>query len=919
MSELSSGTVTFLFTDIEGSTQLLQRLKEQYASLLRTHHQIITDAITNHHGQVVDTQGDSFFAVFPRAIDALHAVVEAQRTLTSYDWQEGTPVRVRMALHTGEPLKDAGRYVGIDVHRAARIGSAGHGSQILLSQTTKALVEHQLPEDVTLRDLGGHYLKDLPGPQPIFQLVISGLTNDFPPLKTLEVLPNNLPVQLTSFIGRETQLAEIKHLFGTTHLLTLTGVGGTGKTRLAHKMGSDVIEDFKDGVWLVELAPLSNPELVPQAIAAALNLREQPGQSLTDLLKDYLSRKKLLLILDNCEHLIDACAQMASVLLHAAPSLKILATSREALGIGGEAPYPVPSLSLPAPAAVLPDALLQYEAVQLFVDRARAVDLHFQLTHKNGSAVGQICQRLDGIPLALELAAARVKGLSVEQIAARLDDRFRLLTGGSRTALPRQRTLQAAIDWSYRLLMLPEQLVLRRVSVFARGWTLEAAEFVCSLGLASGDVLEILLRLVDKSLVVAETERTESRYHMLETIRQYAQEKLDETGEGVELRQHHLQYFRKLAKNAELRLRSADQLEWMDQVDVEQDNIRAALTWAGEGDSVEAGLELATSLWVFWVYRGHMREGLTFLERLLGLSETTSALPTRAKAHMAAGILAHNLGATFASRGHFEQSVMLWKRLGAVGTDGLFDVEHWIVAFDPEVERDSSLAGHYYQDRLKHYRQIADQSGIADTLQTVGLLAARQGNLVEARQAFEESLAIFQATGDQIRLHHLKSDLAFVEFEEGNLAQALTLTEDTIHFFRRARFTFVLGWVLCLRGAIAIRECDYVSAKALYSEGLQVVQQVDDHTQVPECFIGFAGIASADRSFEHAARLLGAAEAKLAERNMPLEHFDQVELERLAKFLSVELGETAFAKARAEGGALTTEQAIALALSQSES
>jgi non-specific serine/threonine protein kinase len=637
-------------------------------------------------------------------------------------------------------------------------------------------------------------------------------------------------------------------------------------------------------------------------------------------LQDSLSQKDLLLVLDNCEHLILECAQLADTLLHSAPHLKILATSREALGIAGETTFPVPSLALPDASTLrttnrTAETVSQYDAVRLFIDRALSVQPQFRVTNENAPSVAQVCARLDGIPLAIELAAARVKGLSVEQISSRLDDRFRLLTGGSRTALPRQRTLQAAIDWSYKLLSDAERVLLSRLAVFAGGWTLEAAEYVCAGGDEQVDtILELLLRLVDKSLVVAETEGTESRYHMLETIRQYAQEKLDEEGEGTEMRNRHLQYMRVFAKHAELRLKSAEQLEWMDRLELEQDNIRAALTWAEEVESVETGLELATSLWVFWVYRGHMKEGRSFLERLLAMSETTGQLRTRAKAHMAAGILAHNLEATASFLGHFEKSVLLWKRLGAEGRDGLFEVGHWRVSFDPEVERDPSLAGQYYHERLKHYRQLGDQSGIADTLQPIGLLAKRQGNLVLARQAFEESVAIFQETGDLIRLHNLKSNLAFVAFEEGNLDQARALTEEALVFFRRARFTFGIDSVLCLRGAIAIREGDYQSAKELYSEGLQVGEQVDDHSQVAECLIGFAGIAAADRAFDHAVRLLGATETNLRERALPLEHFDQVELERLAMFLRKELGEREFAKARNEGRALTMEQAIELAL-----
>ncbi|MBV9867246.1 MAG: adenylate/guanylate cyclase domain-containing protein [Abitibacteriaceae bacterium] len=483
MATLPTGTVTFLFTDIEGSTQLLHQLSDRYANVLAQHHQLLRAALETYHGQEVDNQGDAFFAVFARAGDAVSAAVAAQRALAAHTWPEEGQVRVRIGLHTGEPTRTDSGYVGMDVHRGARIMAAGHGGQILLSHTTRDLVENNLPPGVALHTLGEHRLKDLQQPTPIFQLEIKDLPNDFPPLNTLSRRPHNLPVQLTSFIGRESAIQEVKHLLSSIRLLTLTGAGGCGKTRLSLQVGAEVLEDYDDGVWLVELAPVADPALIVQTVASTLGIREQGARPLLETLIDYLKPKTLLLLLDNCEHLLEGCAQLAHALLKSCPTLKILASSREGLGVAGEQTYRAPSLTRPDPklVATLPlEQLTQYEAVRLFIDRAVLTSPHFSVTNQNAPAVAEICHRLDGIPLAIELAAARVKAMSVEQISTRLTDRFRLLTGGSRTALPRQQTLRALIDWSYDLLSDKEKLLLARLSVFAGGWTLEAAEKVCS-------------------------------------------------------------------------------------------------------------------------------------------------------------------------------------------------------------------------------------------------------------------------------------------------------------------------------------------------------------------------------------------------------------------------------------------------------
>ncbi len=614
---IPSGTVTFLFTDIEGSTQLWEKYPEAMKDALAKHDSLLRSIFESHHGHVFKTIGDAFCVAFVSPSDALNASLEAQRVLQTESWGE-TPLKVRMALHTGEAQQRDGDYFGQPLNRVARLMSAGHGGQILISISTQKLIGDKLPSGVMLKDMGERRLKDLIRPERLFQAVAADLPQDFSPLKTLDAFRHNLPVQLTSFVGREKEIAEVKKLISEKRLVTLIGPGGTGKTRLSLQVGADVLDTFDDGVWFVELASVSDPALVAHAVAAVLSVREDQGKPLVDALQDYLRAKSLLLILDNCEHLIESCAELADTLLRSSPGLKIIVSSREALGIAGETSFRVPSLSLPD-VHHLPtvEGLTQFDAVRLFIDRAVSVKSDFHVTNANAPAVAQVCHRLDGIPLAIELAAARVKGLSVEQIAARLDDRFRLLTGGSRTALPRQQTLRTSIDWSYDLLSEPERVLLRRLSVFVGDWSLEAVEAVTSDQLSvsseqltnktdrrlliTDNILDLLLRLIDKSLVVEEERGGEARYRLLETIRQYARDKLFESGEVEQLRARHLEFFLKFAEEARPKLRSAEQLELLDRQRSEYENLRVAVGWAREGgtpisSSAEIGLRLISAL-----------------------------------------------------------------------------------------------------------------------------------------------------------------------------------------------------------------------------------------------------------------------------------------------------------------------------------
>jgi predicted ATPase/class 3 adenylate cyclase len=681
MPDLPTGTVTFLLSDVESSTRLWEQDPAAMRHALAQHDALIEDQVGRQGGVVVRPRGeaDSRFAVFRHAAEALGAAAAVQEALHTEPWAVALGLRVRMALHTGDADLRAGDYYGGAVNRCARLRSIAHGGQTLLSRATHDLAQDALPPGVSLRALGEHRLADLQRPEQVYQVVAPGLPGEFPPLRSLESVPHNLPLQLTSFVGREREMADVAGVLGRTRLLTLTGVGGTGKTRLALQVAADLLAAYPQGVWLVELAPLADPGLVPGAVATALGIAEDASRPLVSTLIAVLRPKCVLLLLDNCEHLIEACAQLSDALLHACARVQILATSREALGIAGETSWPVSSLELPGgQQTAQPVAeIAQCSAVRLFAERAQAVQPRFALTQQNAAVVGQICRRLDGIPLALELAAARLRALSVEQLAARLDQRFRLLTGGSRTALPRQQTLQAAVDWSFGLLSPAEQRLFAQLSVFAGGFSLEAAEAVCTGGeIAREEMLDLLTRLVEKSLVMAETEvGNAERYRLLETLRQYGRERVLAGDEAAELHDRHAAYYLALTERAEPELHGPRQRHWLDHLEGEHDNLHAALAWCleqaapGMGDdaavALETGARMASALIWYWVYRDHRREAREWLDRVLSAGGMGPAL--RAKVLRGAGWLAWDAQDLAHARALLEQSIALYRDLGDKG------------------------------------------------------------------------------------------------------------------------------------------------------------------------------------------------------------------------------------------------------------
>lgn len=632
--DLPAGTVTFLFTDIEGSTRLLERLGTTYDGALEQHHHLLATAIEEAGGHLVATEGDAVFAAFERVGQALDAALRAQRALHLHPWPPEGRIRVRMGIHTGEARLGPTGYIGLPVNQAARTSAAAHGGQVLVSATSRLLAEDQLPDGVWLQDMGDHRLKDISDRQRLFQLCHADLPDDFPVLRTLDATPNNLRAHLTSFIGRIDEMASLKRTVDDSRLVTLTGAGGCGKTRIAQEFAGERLNEFPDGVFLVELGAITEGPLAVDAVAATLGVREDAAASSTNdvlaAIESFVRDKRLLLLLDNCEHLVEVCAEVADRLLAAAPDLRIVATSREPLGVTGESVFRIGSLSI------------EDDAVRLFVDRASTADPAFSPTESDEAVIVEICRRLDGIPLAVELAAAKVRILAPDQIAARLDDMFRLLTGGSRTALPRQQTLQAAVDWSYDLLDDEERAVLRRMAAFAGDCALEAAEAVCAgEPVADVAVLDVLGQLVDKSLVNVERSPV-ARYRLLEPIRQYAVPKLVEAGEAQLARHAHLAHYARLVVGASAGLATAAEAHWAAALDIEHDNIQAALQWSvAEGDP-GLGVLMAGRLTPYWALRGQLTEGIDWLTRTLEAAPPDC--PGRARAHYGRGQLRRQLG-----------------------------------------------------------------------------------------------------------------------------------------------------------------------------------------------------------------------------------------------------------------------------------
>jgi predicted ATPase/class 3 adenylate cyclase len=871
-SDLPTGTVTFLFSDVEGSTRLAAALGAVWPAVLERHQALLRAAFTAGGGVEVATEGDSFFVAFPSAARAIAAAVQAQRALAAEPWPpEAGDLRVRMGLHTGEGTLGADNYVGLDVHRAARIAAAAHGGQVVLSGPTRSLVEAALPDGVTIRDLGEHRLKDLERPQAIAQLVIPGLRAEVPALRTLEA-PTNLPPQVTSFVGREREAADVARLLRSSRLVTLTGPGGTGKTRLSLRVAEQVRGDYPGGTFFVELAPLTDPALIPATIAQAMRLREEPARPVLESLKERLRDTRVLLVLDNFEQLV-AGAGVVGELLVAAGELTVLTSSREILHLRGEQEYPVPPLGLPDVRNLPPAATLsQYDAVALFIQRATAVRPEFAVTNANAPAVAAICARLDGLPLAIELAAARVKLFAPEAILARLEKSLSLLTGGARDLPARQQTLRGAIDWSHDLLDLAERALFRRLSIFSGGWTFDAAQAICDpdgdLGL---DVLDGIVSFVDKSLVRRdEMPDGEPRFRMLETIREYARERLSEHAEAATIAHRHGQFYADLVLRAEPELLGANQAFWLDLLETERDNVRGALRWAVDAGEIELAMTMAGSLWRYWHQRAHLAEGREVLEAILRRPD--AAAPTKGR---------------------------------AMALTALGGVVYWQGRFD-----DATRA---YDEALAVYRGLDDPVGLADALYNAGFVPMITHRLDAARPLFAESLAIYERLADETGRIKVREALAFAMYLTGDYRDAVALEEELVDALRGRGEPFRLSNALVLTALLRIYVDRAAESLEALAEAMAMLRSAGDIATTLNALQVAAFAMLRDGRPEASAVLSGASDKIREPLGELATGLDILSIEDPKIAARAALGDAAFEAAYERGRALDLDGAIAFA------
>ena len=911
---MPSGLVTLLFTDIEGSTRLWENHPAEMQVALARHDQLVREAIDNAGGYVIKTVGDAFCAAFESAAAGVRAALHVQRALEMEPWPAEAPIRVRIALHSCVSEERDGDYYGTGANRVARLLAVGHGGQTLLSATTHELVSGQLPADVSVRDLGRHRLKDLLRPEHVFQVHITDLPDVVTPLRSLSnpALLHNLPEQLTSFVDRDREVKEVRELLELARLVTLSGAGGVGKTRLALQVAAELVDGSPDGVWLVELAPLSIPDLVALEVASALWVREQPGCPVLDTLIDALRDRRLVLLLDNCEHLLDAAAEVANALLRSCPGVTLLATGREPLGLAGEHVYRVPSLESP-PLGASPALIASCSAPQLFAQRAAQVRSGLSLNDLHAAAVASICRRLDGIPLAIELAAARLSSLSVDEIDARLNQRFELLTRGDRAGLPRQQTLRALIDWSYDLLPPSARTVLGRLSTFAGGFTLPAAEAVC----ASGDVdetaiLDLLAALVDKSLVEADEENGTTRYRLLETVRQYAAERLDNCGlaEADAARWAHRDCFLALSELAASKLRGPDQVAWLNRLDVERDNLRAAMAASLVDSDPEAGLRLLVALRLYWQSRG-AREFSDALTRLIDRIDNNTPPALTVRAHVTATYAALYAQRFLAAVQSGEEAVRV---AVGVGDDALHADASTALGCALCMVKDTRALGPL-DEAVRAARRVGDRCLLGDALWGRGfaLVTTGSGDYETCRADVEESLTLARTGGDVHGMAFASSLLGLMAFEAGDLVTARRHLTEAVELTRQLGGPADIVVHELNLGLLAVTLGDHDDAGRHLAEGLRIALKIGDRLGIASAVLMCALLASARGENERAVLLHGAADANIERLGRD---YDQPEAGRREidhQHLRALLGAMAFDTAYHHGRTFTHAAAVALA------
>ncbi|MBV9092617.1 MAG: adenylate/guanylate cyclase domain-containing protein [Streptosporangiaceae bacterium] len=932
---MAAQTLTFLFTDVEGSTALLTRLGSGYAELLADHHRLIRASLAAHGGEEVDTAGDGFFAVFSSPSACAAAAIEMQRAFGSHPWPTGEGLRVRMGLHSGEASATAAGLIGLGIHRAARIAAAGHGGQIVLSAATAALLGDSMPVGASLRDLGVHRLKDLERPERIFQLQADGLPTAFPPLRSLDnpKLRNNLPAQVSSFIGRDAELSTVQALIASSRLVTLTGSGGAGKTRLGLQVAAGLVDGSGDGVWFADLAPLQDPDLVTVTVANVLGIRSEPGRPLSATVVDAIGQRRMLVLLDNCEHVIDACAKLADALLRDCPNIVLLATSREPLGIGGERVHRVPSMDTPGEHDDL-EAIGNSEAVRLFAERAAQHGAPLAWDERTAPVAARICRRLDGMPLAIELAAARLRLMSVTELDARLDQRFSLLTGGSRTALLRQQTLRATVEWSWELLSAAERHMLARLSVFAGGFDLPAAEVVAAGDdLLGAEAITHLGALVDKNLVQFDDLGT-GRYRLLETVRQYAALQLEASsptaahGARIAHRDHYLA----LAEAAAPQLIAHQQAEWLDRLEPELDNLRAAIAFSLKQPDPAPGIRLATSLRVFWKARGHAAEGADVLRAFLAAPGVQGATLVRARALAAAAFLLDQTGGYARADAYCQEALAIARSADAFLTADLLYLRAYILL--RRGEQDAALP--LIEEGLGLARPLAQPHLTACLLAARAFAVDMDGDHAAAARDAAESLRLYRQAGDRLQAGTMAGNLGYAELSLGDLDSARRHLLESLDIARALNDqygvvyeTFNLGLAEYLSaaarplsasrsarvGQAAARplSASLSAAEALFAESLDLAARMRMMAGTAYALIGLAMTDDGTRP-GRSARLHGAADQALAVLGETLEPLEGRLCDLHRQRLRAAMGAEAFEADYAAGRSLTADEVLALAI-----
>jgi predicted ATPase/class 3 adenylate cyclase/DNA-binding XRE family transcriptional regulator len=902
----ASGTLTFLFTDIAGSTRLWEQHPQAMPAALARHDAILHQAITAQGGHVFKTVGDAFCAAFADPQAGLLAALGAQQALAAEPWGTTGPLLVRMALHTGVAEARDNDYFGAPLNRVARLLSLGHGGQVLVSAATAELLADRLPHDAVLRDLGVQRLKDLARPERVFQLDAPSLLIAFPPLRSGVAIPHNLPTPPNPLIGREVELAAIGAQLrsGELRLLTLLGPGGTGKTRLALQAAREQLDQYPDGVWFVDLTPIRDPVLVLPTIARTLGLRESGSEPIADQLRSYMAERALLLLLDNLEQVIDSAPELAT-LLSAAPELRLLATSREALRLASEQIYAVPPLAAPEERASDP---LSSPATQLFLARARAARADFTVDTAGAVAIAAICRRLEGLPLAIELAAARIRLLTPPAILERLSRPLDLLTAGSRDLPTRQQTLRTAIAWSYDLLTEAEQKLFRRLGVFVGGWTLEAAEAVAE----EPQAFDLLAALSDKSLVrQADGPTGEARFTMLETIREYALERLMASGEDGETRERHANYCLAFAEATEPQLKGSGQIIAMERAAAEHDNLRAALAWSITTGAAERGLRFVGALIWFWELHDCLSEGRRWIEGALAQAKDVGRSAVRAKALYA---LSQTEADQVVACAGLEESVAIWREIG--DRHGLvlsLSALGWAMLY----EHRTAVARSCFEESVAIGRELHDKWGLSLALYGLGAVA-RRDDPTTARPLIEECVVLLRDVGNRVYEVGALDMLGAIARSDHDQARAGKLYAECLAVSRELNNKAKIGAALLGLGDVAQDQGKYEQAVAWYQESLALLLHVGVKERIAWCLMGLGGVTGALNKPERSARLLSAAETLLATRNLSVSVWPDVhaDYDRHVAAVRAQLGEEAFTAAWTAGRALSLDAVVALALEE---